>query len=181
MSLLFKVDEIPEDGLEFSEQMEADWLTNLKGASGSGELEIEEPVKVSGRLERVSEDIRLLGRVRLKARTLCSRCGDEAIWPVDTRFEMVILPRSKAVLESEHQISPEEFNQAYYQGPEIDVSEYFREQITLEWPMQILCRPDCKGLCPRCGANLNYESCTCEKEEGDSRLAVLRNLKIENK
>ena len=49
------------------------------------------------------------------------------------------------------------------------------EQVLLELPMKALCRDDCRGLCPTCGADLNAGPCGC-REEGDERLAKLKSL-----
>ncbi len=58
----------------------------------------------------------------------------------------------------------------------IDLTPVMREYILLEIPISPLCRPDCKGLCPICGNNLNESTCTHEQEPGDPRLASLKKL-----
>lgn len=58
----------------------------------------------------------------------------------------------------------------------VDLGEALREYALLELPMQPLCKPDCKGLCPTCGADLNAGDCGCTTEEEDDRFAVLKNL-----
>ena len=58
----------------------------------------------------------------------------------------------------------------------IDLSPVLREYALLEIPISPLCRPDCKGLCPICGNNLNESTCYHEEESGDPRLASLRSL-----
>ncbi len=63
------------------------------------------------------------------------------------------------------------------QGLEFDVQGYLWQQFVLALPAKPLCDPDCKGLCPKCGVNLNEEQCSCQDDEGDPRLAVLRQLK----
>ena len=60
----------------------------------------------------------------------------------------------------------------------LDVAAIVWEQFVLALPPNPLCRPDCKGLCPECGANLNEGMCACSRDEGDPRMAVLRGLKI---
>jgi len=60
---------------------------------------------------------------------------------------------------------------------EIDVSQEIRDLVILSLPPQIFCSPECKGLCPRCGANLNTETCRCTKEEMDPRWEALRGLR----
>jgi uncharacterized protein len=58
----------------------------------------------------------------------------------------------------------------------IDLSPLLREYILLEIPISPLCRPDCKGLCPVCGNNLNESTCNHENDLGDPRLASLKSL-----
>ena len=58
----------------------------------------------------------------------------------------------------------------------LDLRQPLREQILLTLPMHRVCRPDCKGLCPTCGRNLNEGPCSCNIEDIDPRLAALKNL-----
>jgi len=61
-------------------------------------------------------------------------------------------------------------------GPELDVTEVVRQHLLMALPMAPLCRPECRGLCPLCGADRNERACACTPEEGDPRLAVLRDF-----
>ena len=67
---------------------------------------------------------------------------------------------------------------SYYRGEEIDLSPLVREQTILALPTRPLCDPECRGLCPRCGASRNEEDCGCVVDAGDPRLAVFRSLKM---
>jgi len=58
----------------------------------------------------------------------------------------------------------------------IDLNPVLREYAVLEIPISPLCKPDCKGLCPICGNNLNESTCTHEDDSGDPRLASLKSL-----
>jgi uncharacterized protein len=58
----------------------------------------------------------------------------------------------------------------------LDVGELLREYALLALPMQTFCQPDCKGLCPNCGADLNVGDCGCQLDEGDDRFDVLKSL-----
>ena len=58
----------------------------------------------------------------------------------------------------------------------IDLTPVLREYILLEIPISPLCKPDCKGLCPICGNNLNEVTCHHEDDSGDPRLASLKSL-----
>ena len=66
---------------------------------------------------------------------------------------------------------------SFYEGETVDCDPLIYEQIVLQIPMKALCREDCRGLCPRCGANLNLSSCSCPDRDVDERLAVLKKLK----
>jgi uncharacterized protein len=61
----------------------------------------------------------------------------------------------------------------------VDLEEALREYVLIELPMQPLCRPDCKGICPICGADRNTQECRCQDEETDDRFAALKAL-LEN-
>ena len=58
----------------------------------------------------------------------------------------------------------------------VDLGEALREYALLELPIKPLCKPDCKGLCPTCGADLNAGDCGCSTDEGDDRFDVLKSL-----
>ena len=59
---------------------------------------------------------------------------------------------------------------------QLDLDELVREDILLELPTKFLCREDCKGICPKCGKNLNDGPCGCEQQAADTRFDVLKNL-----
>ena len=69
---------------------------------------------------------------------------------------------------------------AEYRDDKIDLGEVVREQLYLALPMKPLCQEDCKGLCPVCGVNRNRETCTCQQEWVDPRMAALAEWKSRN-
>ena len=72
----------------------------------------------------------------------------------------------------------EEDNDSYIevQDYQLDLDELIRADILLELPTKFLCSPDCKGLCPKCGRNLNEGPCGCNTHQMDPRLEVLKKL-----
>ncbi|MGH2452514.1 MAG: YceD family protein [bacterium] len=62
-------------------------------------------------------------------------------------------------------------------APHLDVTEVVRQHLVMAVPMAPLHRPDCRGLCPTCGADRNEEACACPVDEGDPRLRVLRGFR----
>ena len=109
--------------------------------------------------------LHLCGTVTADMLCTCDRCGQE--------FESVKETAVNAVLaEEESEDNPEVF---LLTGYEIDLQELLSTCFVLDMETKFLCREDCKGLCPRCGRNLNLGPCGCGKEI-DPRFAVLEQL-----
>lgn len=103
----------------------------------------------------------------------CNRCAEPMTVHLEEKFEdFEEAPSGDAEADGESRIVEEKG--ALY----LDVAAIAWEQFVLALPPNPLCRPDCKGLCPECGANLNEGMCACARDEGDPRLAVLRGLKL---
>ena len=79
--------------------------------------------------------------------------------------------------KEEVSISEAETEIGYYEGEGLELEDVLREQVLLAVPIKTVCRIDCKGLCPRCGQNLNQGSCTCQTAQDDPRWYALRDLK----
>ncbi|MDR0466051.1 MAG: DUF177 domain-containing protein [Deltaproteobacteria bacterium] len=110
----------------------------------------------------------------------CSRCAEDATVPFDERFEhFVALPSAEGDDADAREYEEEEHLRILAGGtPELNLSALCGEEFVLAMPVKALCVPDCKGLCPECGTNLNVASCGCSGE-ADPRLAPFRGLKME--
>jgi uncharacterized protein len=82
--------------------------------------------------------------------------------------------------EDEAPVDEDVLGLAEYRDEKIDLGEVVREQLYLALPMKPLCQEDCKGLCPVCGGNRNRETCTCQQEWVDPRMAALKEWKSRN-
>lgn len=174
------VDKIPPEGIAFSEEHPPEWLTNIPEFSQPGDTYIQDRILLSGQVSREGQNLRLRGEVATRLHTFCTRCGDEVEWPLGGSFDLVLMPGKPRRPEEEVGLTPEEMDHLYFEGPEVELDQYFREEVALGIPIQTLCREDCRGLCPRCGVNWNRESCACAQSEGDPRLGILRKLKIKS-
>jgi uncharacterized protein len=98
----------------------------------------------------------------------CFRCLDDAVLelPIDAREYHATNPGEAEELKSQ-----------YLEEDRLDLAAWARDAVALELPDKILCRPDCAGLCPVCGKNLNDEPHTHEEVPTDSRWAVLESLR----
>jgi uncharacterized protein len=99
----------------------------------------------------------------------CYRCLDDAVLDVP----IAVREYQDSAPEDEEMTTP------YVVDGELEVSEWGRDAVALALPEKILCRPDCAGLCPVCGKNLNDEPHTHEEEHGDPRWAALDALREE--
>lgn len=131
-------------------------------------------IDVAGRAQREGSGLRVIGEVRTRLRLVCSRCLEPFDFPVDSRFDVTY---AKVVpVEDEVELDGRELTVCHLEGDTVDLAELAREEVLLEVPMAPLCGPECKGLCPRCGANLNREACACPAQAVDPRFAALGRL-----
>jgi uncharacterized protein len=101
----------------------------------------------------------------------CMRCLDPADVPVEIDAREVDQPEA----------GDEELRSPYIDGDELDLGAWARDALALALPLQLLCRPDCRGLCPVCGASLNDADPAAHRHESgpDPRWAKLRELRLE--
>jgi len=123
------------------------------------------------------EDIRVVGDFSTEIEARCARCVEPVPTKVGGDFDLLYRPLGVDAGRDERSISEAETEIGYYSGEGIDLEDVLREQILLALPAKIVCRESCRGLCPRCGKNLNVESCACEEEPPDPRWAALADLK----
>ena len=64
----------------------------------------------------------------------------------------------------------------YLTGMDLDVDRLVYLEVLMSWPLKVLCREDCKGICSRCGKNLNKGSCGCAEEPKDPRMAAISDI-----
>jgi uncharacterized protein len=81
--------------------------------------------------------------------------------------------------DEEVELAEEELVSATYEGNEIDFTAEVAAQIIMAIPIKPLCRENCRGLCPTCGADLNIAECACDRNEAGFKFSALKNLKIE--
>ncbi len=121
----------------------------------------------SVRVTRTPQGILLQAEFKAQTTLECVRCLTEFQQSLDINFTELYAFSKRYVTDS-GLLMPE--------TGIIDLAPVMREYIVLEIPISPLCRPDCKGLCPICGNNLNESTCNHEGESGDPRLASLKKL-----
>lgn len=165
------IDQIPDEGLELDYQEPAEAFGSL-----GDELTVTTPVHVTLLARKSSGGVIVKGNLRGTVTLACSRCLKTFSEDISHDFYYNCLPEEAA--EEGEELSMEDTDTYYYSGGEVDVAALVQEQVVLAVPMRPLCKEDCKGLCPKCGADLNQGDCGCQKAPVDIRLAALRELKI---
>jgi len=166
-------------------------VENLTGAGeefahayAPGELELDEQAtlsgeaRVRGRASRRGEEVRVRGLIEAAAEVGCDRCLAPVTVPLEVEFETAFIPQEEAAGEADNvELLAEDMGLAAFEGDAIDLDELVREQILLALPSRNLCREECEGLCPTCGADLNAGPCGCARDETDHRWAALADWK----
>jgi len=129
------------------------------------------------RISKAGRKVIVQGDIHIKGLLTCSRCLENFDEEMDLSFMDECNPLPEMVTEPEYELSREELDISYYEHDEIDLDELIKEQVLLSMPIKPLCRPECKGLCLKCGKNLNEGACQCERDEIDARLEILKKLK----
>jgi uncharacterized protein len=144
------------------------------------------PLKATGRAELVEEhhgkhevikDIRLRGRLSAGLELQCARCLDPVPQNVSRQFELLYRPLGADAGRDELSVTDAEAEIGYYQGEGVLLEDVLREQVLLALPLRTICREECKGLCPRCGKNLNQEPCSCAVSVEDPRWGALKDIR----
>lgn len=177
-SLKINVFLVPEEGQRFVFSEGSAWFKECFADSESLDFTLDK-VDVDCLVTKTSNTVFIKGSFSALINIECSRCLEKTKLPVGSDFSYTMVP-AKAETREETELRPEELEIGYYHGDFIDLAPVICEQIILQIPIKALCSEDCKGLCQKCGANLNNASCDCRQDTVDSRLAVLKNFTIKN-
>jgi len=129
---------------------------------------------LSGTIRRMGDRLDLQAEVSAEGEFECTRCADTFQDRISAPLILQLVPPNLAQEDGDPNVHPYDPVGA----SEIDILPDIRDALVLAIPMQHLCRPDCKGLCPVCGKNWNREECDCsESEEEIGALAALKGLR----
>ena len=158
---------LPDDGAEMPEFRPAEPVRFIGHISRTDVADADRAFRLSGRL--IADHLELA----------CDRCLVLFETEVRENLDLLYLPQSKNVAragEDDRGLGENELLVSFYRDDQLDLSHIAWEQIVLALPMKPLCKPDCKGLCPDCGVNRNVASCSCVRDDTDSRWQALSDL-----
>ena len=134
-------------------------------------------------VSREFDNIRVVGRISAPLALSCSRCIVDFESFVDTSF--TIFFRKESVLsvsvEDELELGEMDLLSSVYSGDEIDLTHEIEEQVVMEIPLKPLCSDLCKGLCHKCGTDLNISTCSCSVESVNISFSALKDFKVTKK
>ena len=142
---------------------------SLEGIKLLGPLRVD--LKVTNAGERVVVEGDLSGEMELD----CTRCAEPFVYPFKVRVEEYFVPEGSD--EAEIPGARELGDVFIFEDERIPLDDLLRQEILASLPIQIRCKPNCKGLCAGCGADLNHEACSCPSEDNEARWAGLHALK----
>lgn len=155
-------------------------MTSFKSKLGEFSITRKSPVTLVLTNIGVSK-ARIEGNVELVFETSCDRCLAEVPTILNLEFEReVASPETKAD-SSEENGDREDDGLDFMEGYQLNVETFVYNEILLNWPMKILCKDDCKGICKVCGQNRNQKECGCDTFVPDPRMAAIKDIFNANK
>lgn len=134
------------------------------------------PISLEGQVVKTSGVVALTGRLTGIVEIDCDRCLESVQRPLDIDLDLEFVPNRQGGDETNLELHLDDMKRDELDGSEINLADIAREQILLDLPQQFFCKDDCRGLCEKCGTNLNLKECDCEDDEIDPRWAALKNL-----
>lgn len=157
---------LTSEGMEVTREVPLE-MTCYENGTESFEIISASPVSLA--ISNVSEGKAVLkGSAELSLRAACDRCLTEVPVALKLRFERTIFSPETEGEELD--------DQSFMDGFSLDVDALVHDEILINWPAKILCRDDCKGICPVCGQNLNERECGCDTFVPDPRMAVIQDI-----
>ena len=178
--LKVRLDEIPEAGLDLTFSPTNDRFAAILAEVAEGQGTREGSASV--RLEAWTQRVDVVSTVKVVVPQVCALCLEPFSHSWEHSFTQYLMRTSAVDPEEaddvEIELSLRDLDRSALAGEEIDLGSILREELLLSVPGKPLCRPDCKGICGGCGAELNTEACTC-KPEIDPRWDALKDLKFD--
>ena len=129
---------------------------------------VNEPVQAEGSVRNTAGVLVMTGKIYTTIHGVCDRCASDFTSDLEFPLDVVLVTELSNEENEDEWVFPLE-------GDSADLDDIVRTVFVLNMDSKLLCKPDCKGICCRCGKNLNTEACSCQKEL-DPRFAALRQL-----
>lgn len=180
------VERLEETPTDIAFEAGAAWWRAWLAGDRSLPQDLQQPFRVTVRAHLMGEDLYLEGAIAGDLELECSRCLACYRHALHETFRLVLEPagarvpadpEGAAALARDGLCLEEEIEAGWYRGSELDLGAFLHEMVALALPVKPLCREDCAGLCPHCGADLNQDPCECAGVPADSPFAALAALR----
>lgn len=179
-------DDIPDEGYYLDQYASKEpWLKAAMAATFGDRFHPTDEAHLTLSLVRSGDQIAMTGGGYLHVHATCDRCVKEYVAQQQIPIHILFAPHTDAPsarkVKTDAVVTAgeeEDLDFSYYEGKRIDIGSAIVEQIVLAQSMQLLCRPDCKGLCPTCGKDLNLGSCGCRQDVETSPFQGLKGIKF---
>lgn len=119
---------------------------------------------------RENRQLFIQGEVDFTVSIPCSRCLEDVPTDVHFRIDKELRLENSVIKDDEMEDTD------YLIGLNLDIDKLVYGEILVNWPMKVLCKEDCKGICKVCGMNLNKGNCDCQRTELDPRMAAIQDV-----
>lgn len=160
------ISEIPEEGLELE----------LKENLFSDAVKVLSAIHAFLKIDKRGSGILVNGTLSGDVELQCSRCLKNFSANIKSLIDVVYHPVEDIRKIEHHELKGDELDTIFYKGDIFDTDNLLIEQMILNMPMKPLCSSQCKGICPKCGADLNSTLCGCENKDTDQRFEILKQL-----
>ena len=174
------VDHIQEKALNIQIEEAVDVFPVLSGMQADGTCLFVGPVRGQVSAVREYDHLRVAGNVAVDVSLICSRCLAAYETHIGSNFTIFFRKGSTGMEsdEEETELNDQDLISATYSGDEIDLTHEIEEQVAMEVPFKPLCSEACKGLCPKCGKDLNLGNCSCGRDEVNFKFSALKDFKV---
>lgn len=178
--MYIRTSEIPRDGLDVVANRGKAWVPRLLEGMNMHPLRDCRMLSVTLYLSLEGRDLEASGSFVAGGETVCDRCAEPVTLRLERDFRTVFVPADRGPAESgDLELQADDLDIAFYDGAGIEVADIFLEQVALALPAKVLCREDCRGVCPRCGEDRNRSECDCPGEAREGPFDVLKTLRKE--
>jgi uncharacterized protein len=159
--MIINVNRISEQGFALNDTIEIDSTQLLEDESF-----FLEGLNYQIFFKRENQRIQAQGKIKTTISLICVRCLEQFELKSHSRFDIILFPKEMVNLRSTS-LDEEELEYIFFENDQIDLEKILIEQVNLFIPFKPVCSPDCKGICPGCGINLNMSACPCEDSKNE--------------
>ncbi len=176
-STIVKFHEVPQGGLDFEFSQKSGELNQVL-FDILGDYPVYHAIL---HITPMNAMVKLKGEIKGELRNICSRCAEDFSQSYSKNFLTAFYKSDEGIKNFSGAINDLEgsFDLEFLEGSEIDLAEVIHEQVAIEIPFKPLCSENCKGLCVKCGTNLNTSTCNCtiNIEKANSPFEKLKSLR----